>query len=65
VRTPDILRTLGGAKGRLFLVGFAAETDQVLEHAREKRRAKNVDLWSRTRSASTAPASRPTRTPRS
>jgi phosphopantothenoylcysteine decarboxylase/phosphopantothenate--cysteine ligase len=44
VRTPDILRTLGAAKGRLFLVGFAAETDQVLEHAREKRRAKNVDL---------------------
>ena len=37
VRTPDILRGLGAAKGRLFLVGFAAETDQVLEHAREKR----------------------------
>ena len=44
VRTPDILRGLGAAKGRLFLVGFAAETDQVLEHAREKRRLKNVDL---------------------
>jgi phosphopantothenoylcysteine decarboxylase/phosphopantothenate--cysteine ligase len=44
VRTPDILRELGAAKGGRFLVGFAAETERVLEHARAKRAAKNVDL---------------------
>src|SRR4029453_5874982 len=43
-RTPDILRGLGESKGGLFLVGFAAETDHLREHAREKLRAKNVDL---------------------
>lgn len=44
VRTPDILRGLGEAKGGLFLVGFAAETDHLREHARLKLREKNVDL---------------------
>jgi len=44
VRTPDILRSLGEAKGGRFLVGFAAETDRVLENARRKRTDKNVDL---------------------
>jgi phosphopantothenoylcysteine decarboxylase/phosphopantothenate--cysteine ligase len=44
VRTPDILRGLGQAKGERFLVGFAAETDHLREHAREKLRAKNLDL---------------------
>ena len=43
-RTPDILATLGKAKGDRFLVGFAAETDRVLENARGKRTAKNADL---------------------
>lgn len=44
VRTADILRGLGQGKGALFLVGFAAETDHVREHARKKLRDKNVDL---------------------
>jgi phosphopantothenoylcysteine decarboxylase / phosphopantothenate---cysteine ligase len=44
VRTTDILRSLGQAKGDRFLVGFAAETDHVLEHARKKLREKNLDL---------------------
>jgi phosphopantothenoylcysteine decarboxylase/phosphopantothenate--cysteine ligase len=44
VRTPDILRGLGGAKGGRFLVGFAAETDQLLANARQKLREKNLDL---------------------
>jgi phosphopantothenoylcysteine decarboxylase/phosphopantothenate--cysteine ligase len=44
VRTPDILRGLGQAKGPLFLVGFAAETDSLREHARKKLREKNLDL---------------------
>jgi phosphopantothenoylcysteine decarboxylase / phosphopantothenate---cysteine ligase len=43
-RTPDILAALGKAKGARFLVGFAAETDRVLENARAKRTAKNADL---------------------
>jgi DNA polymerase len=43
-RTPDILAALGKAKGARFLIGFAAETDRVLENARAKRTAKNADL---------------------
>jgi phosphopantothenoylcysteine decarboxylase/phosphopantothenate--cysteine ligase len=43
-RTPDILATLGKSKGRRFVIGFAAETDRVLENARAKRAAKNADL---------------------
>jgi len=44
VRTPDILKSLGAAKGGRFLIGFAAETDNLLENARRKRVEKNVDL---------------------
>jgi len=44
VRTPDILRGVGKEKGRRFLIGFAAETDRVLENARRKRLEKNLDL---------------------
>jgi phosphopantothenoylcysteine decarboxylase/phosphopantothenate--cysteine ligase len=44
VRTTDILRSLGQAKGDRILVGFAAETDHLLEHARKKLREKNLDL---------------------
>ena len=43
-RTPDILAGLGQSKGERFLIGFAAETDRVLENARAKRAAKNADL---------------------
>jgi phosphopantothenoylcysteine decarboxylase / phosphopantothenate---cysteine ligase len=43
-RTPDILATLGKSKGRRFVIGFAAETDRLLENARAKRAAKNADL---------------------
>jgi phosphopantothenoylcysteine decarboxylase / phosphopantothenate---cysteine ligase len=43
-RTPDILAALGKAKGPRFLIGFAAETDRVLENARAKRTAKHADL---------------------
>jgi phosphopantothenoylcysteine decarboxylase / phosphopantothenate---cysteine ligase len=44
VRTTDILKTLGEAKDGRTLVGFAAETDHLLEHARQKLREKNLDL---------------------
>lgn len=43
-RTPDVLATLAAAKGRRFVVGFAAETDDVLANARGKLRRKNLDL---------------------
>ena len=43
--TPDIAKAIGSAKkkGQTF-VGFAAETDQVIAHAREKLEAKNLDM---------------------
>jgi phosphopantothenoylcysteine decarboxylase/phosphopantothenate--cysteine ligase len=44
VRTRDILSSLGAAKGSRFLVGFAAETENVLESARQKRLEKKADL---------------------
>ena len=44
VRTTDILESLGEAKGTRFLIGFAAETDDLVENARKKRMAKRVDL---------------------
>jgi phosphopantothenoylcysteine decarboxylase/phosphopantothenate--cysteine ligase len=42
--TPDILADVARAKGERIVVGFAAETDHVAEHAREKLAAKGVDL---------------------
>ena len=44
VRTEDILGTLGKAKNGRVLVGFAAETERVREHARTKLREKHLDL---------------------
>ena len=47
VRTPDILSELGKMRtgsGRPVLVGFAAETTDVVASARRKRREKAVDL---------------------
>jgi len=43
-RTEDILETLGADKGDRVLVGFAAETSDVVEYARGKLAAKNLDL---------------------
>jgi phosphopantothenoylcysteine decarboxylase/phosphopantothenate--cysteine ligase len=43
-RTPDILRGLGAGKGARFLVGFAAETDGLLDNARKKLVEKHLDL---------------------
>src|SRR5207302_5244415 len=44
VRTPDILAALGARPQRPLLVGFAAETENVEENAREKLFRKNIDL---------------------
>lgn len=43
-RNPDILYELGQKKGNRILVGFAAETNDVLENAVAKYRKKNLDL---------------------
>ncbi len=43
-RTEDILLRLGELKEGQILVGFAAETDNLLENAREKLHRKNLDL---------------------
>ena len=42
-RTEDILAGLGGRAGRT-LVGFAAETEKLREHARLKLEKKRLDL---------------------
>ena len=43
--TVDILRELGKNKGRAqFLVGFAAESQQIISNAKDKLREKNLDL---------------------
>ena len=44
VENPDILRELAALRPRPFLVGFAAETDNLEAHARAKLAAKGVDL---------------------
>lgn len=44
-KTPDILAELGKRKKKdQILVGFAAETEKMIEHARAKLIAKNLDL---------------------
>jgi len=42
--TADILAELGNKKGTRILVGFAAETQNMLANAREKLEQKNLDL---------------------
>jgi len=41
--TPDILKELSLEKGSQLVVGFAAETENVLENARQKLVSKNLD----------------------
>ena len=43
-RTPDILKELGVRKRDQFLVGFAAESEGLIEEARRKLADKNLDL---------------------
>lgn len=46
VENPDILAELGCSRGnsRCLLVGFAAETQDLLAHAQEKLQKKNLDM---------------------
>jgi phosphopantothenoylcysteine decarboxylase/phosphopantothenate--cysteine ligase len=43
-KTKDILASLGEIKKNQFLIGFALETENEIEHAKEKIRKKNLDL---------------------
>lgn len=43
-RNPDIIYEIGKNKGNRILVGFAAETENLIEHAKEKIKKKNLDL---------------------
>ena len=43
-RNPDILGSVAALEQGPFTVGFAAETQQVLEYAESKRRHKNLDM---------------------
>ncbi len=42
--TPDILAEVGQRKGDRLLIGFAAETENLLSEARRKMTAKNCDM---------------------
>ena len=43
-RTPDVLSQVAAARENgMLVIGFAAETENVLDNAREKLRSKNVD----------------------
>ena len=43
-RTPDILASVSASRHEgLLVIGFAAESERVLEHAREKLRRKKLD----------------------
>lgn len=43
-RNPDIIAEAGRRKGDRIIVGFAMETDDLLENALKKLKAKNMDL---------------------
>jgi len=43
-RNPDILATVAALESAPFTVGFAAETEQVVEYAQDKRRRKKLDM---------------------
>lgn len=44
VRNPDILAELGQRKGKRVLVGFAAESEELLANAQKKVQAKHLDM---------------------
>jgi phosphopantothenoylcysteine decarboxylase/phosphopantothenate--cysteine ligase len=44
IKNPDILEELGKCKGKRLLVGFAAETGDLLKNAGKKLAEKNLDM---------------------
>jgi phosphopantothenoylcysteine decarboxylase/phosphopantothenate--cysteine ligase len=43
-RTKDILEELGKKKGNRILIGFAAETEDLIANAKKKLKEKNLDF---------------------
>ena len=43
-KNPDILKTLSNSKPNIYTVGFALETENLLESATEKLQQKNLDM---------------------
>lgn len=43
-QNPDILYGLGQKKTHQFLIGFAAETQDVIQHGKDKLKRKNLDM---------------------
>lgn len=43
-KNPDILKELGENKGNRILIGFAAETEELINNAQDKLKTKNLDL---------------------
>ena len=43
-QNPDILSWVGKHKGRLIIVGFCMETENLLQRAKEKQKIKNTDF---------------------
>ena len=43
-RNPDIIAEVGRLKGDRILVGFAVETDNLIQYAAKKMKEKNMDL---------------------
>lgn len=44
VKNPDIAKDMGGLKGDRIMVGFCAETDNLIDNARSKLESKNFDM---------------------
>lgn len=44
IKNPDILKKLGSLKNKQFLVGFAAETQNLIDNAKAKIAKKNLDM---------------------
>ena len=44
IRNPDILKEIGTHKKQQFVVGFAAETENVISSAKKKMSEKNIDM---------------------
>lgn len=44
IKNPDILQEIGTLKTHQFVIGFAAETERLDEHAMDKLKRKNCDL---------------------
>lgn len=43
-RNPDIVGSVGQLPDRPFIVGFAAETENLIQQAKDKRKRKNMDM---------------------